>query len=133
MTMHLHHPALSLSGKKKGKKKFATSAAKQRQIELAKSWQENMKQWESMSLRNSTKSKSAMTQSKSISLSPKIPQDRNTRHLPSIDTGVRGAVSSKPSQMYTGSNVIGISLEHKSRLVPVFSAEQAEDIARMRR
>lgn len=133
MSMHLHHPALSLSGKKKGKKKFSSSTAKQRQIELAKSWEENMKQWNSMSLKSPTKSKSTITQSASISLSPKIPVDRNTRHLPSIDTGVKGAVSSKSSQMYTGSNVIGISLEHKSRLVPVFSAEQAEDIARMRR
>lgn len=132
MSMHLHHPSLSLSGKKKGKTKFASSAAKKRQQELSKSWQENMKQWDSMSLRNSKKVKLS-THTPSMQLSPKIPVGRDTRHIPSVDTGIKGAVSSKPPQIYTGTKIIGIGTLHKSNAIPVFSDEEAKDIARMRR
>lgn len=44
-----------------------------------------------------------------------------------------GAVSSKPSQQYTGTEVIGVSVLHKSCLQPVFSKSAAVDIAKMRR
>jgi len=35
--------------------------------------------------------------------------------------------------MYTGSNVVGITILHKSCLQPVFSKEAAIDAAKMRR
>lgn len=41
--------------------------------------------------------------------------------------------TAKPAQVYTGTDVIGISVVHKSCLQPVFSQEQAEDFAKMRR
>ena len=34
---------------------------------------------------------------------------------------------------YTGENLLGIAVMHKSNLVPVFKAQDAVDIARMRR
>jgi hypothetical protein len=46
---------------------------------------------------------------------------------------VTGACSSKPSPTYTGSEMIGITVLHKSCLQPVFSKEAAEDAAKMRR
>lgn len=46
---------------------------------------------------------------------------------------VTGPVSSKPSPTYTGTQVIGIAVMHKSCLQPVFSQEAAEDSAKMRR
>lgn len=41
--------------------------------------------------------------------------------------------SSKKEMKYTGDRLLGIAIMHKSNLVPVFSQEDAEDIARMRR
>lgn len=37
------------------------------------------------------------------------------------------------SGTYTGTEMIGIGVAHKSGLQPVFSQEQAEDLAKMRR
>jgi hypothetical protein len=46
---------------------------------------------------------------------------------------ITGPCSSKPSPTYTGSEIIGITVMHKSCLQPVFSKEAAEDAAKMRR
>ena len=51
----------------------------------------------------------------------------------SLGSFVTGPCSSKPSPVYTGTKVIGVAVLHKSCLQPVFSQEEAEDIARMRR
>jgi len=39
----------------------------------------------------------------------------------------------KPTILYTGTKMVGIATMHKSNSVPVFSDEEAIDIARMRR
>jgi hypothetical protein len=39
----------------------------------------------------------------------------------------------KDNSRYTGDRLIGISLMHKSNLVPVFSKDEATDLANMRR
>jgi hypothetical protein len=39
----------------------------------------------------------------------------------------------KQGPTYTGTKVIGIGVRHKSGLEPIFSKEQAEDLAKMRR
>ena len=44
--MHLDNPALTLTGKKKGKKKFASTDAKRKASELSKEWEELKKKWE---------------------------------------------------------------------------------------
>ena len=44
-----------------------------------------------------------------------------------------GAPKTKQKTSYTGSKIIGIAVLHKSCLQPVFSQEEAIDIARMRR
>lgn len=46
---------------------------------------------------------------------------------------VTGPCSSKPSPVYTGGEIIGITVLHKSCLQPVFNKEAAEDAAKMRR
>lgn len=129
MSMHLHHPALSLNGHKKGKSKWANAEAKKKHDELEKQWQQNMKQWQSMSkpVRYPPARMSAE------SLMPKVPPGRETKYIPSVDSGHTGAVSSKPSPIYTGHKIIGIGTLHKSNAVPVFSDEEAKDMARMRR
>ncbi len=56
----------------------------------------------------------------------------DTRHIPSLDTG-SGIAVKKPIQQYTGDAMIGIGQLHKSNAVPIFSKEDAIDIAKMRR
>lgn len=53
--------------------------------------------------------------------------------IPSLDVWVTGPCSSKPAPTYTGTNILGIAVLHKSCLQPVFSSEEATEIARMRR
>ena len=48
-------------------------------------------------------------------------------------TNIVGPVSSKPSPTYTGENIIGIAVLHKSCLQPIFNKQAAEDVAKMRR
>jgi len=50
----------------------------------------------------------------------------------SIQTSM-GACTKKPSPTYTGTEVVGIAVMHKSCLQPVFSQEEAEQSAHMRR
>jgi hypothetical protein len=127
--MHLHHPSLTLNGKRRGKQKWASAAAKKQHEELAQSWNNNMKQWQSMS-----KVSFAPKPSSAEALRPKYPPGREPRkHIPSIDSKQKGAISSKPVQMYTGNKVMGVTIVHKSCLQPVFNQQEAIDAASMRR
>ena len=64
---------------------------------------------------------------------PTMRQDSlDYKKIPSkVTTG--GSTAAKNSPVYTGSEVKGISLVHKSGFMPVFSQEQAVDFANMRR
>ena len=44
--MHLHHPSLSLSGKRKGKVKFRNAEEARKARELDASWKELQKKWD---------------------------------------------------------------------------------------
>jgi hypothetical protein len=48
-----------------------------------------------------------------------------------LDTG--GVAPAAVRKVYTGTKILGIGTLHKSNAVPVFSDEEAQDIARMRR
>lgn len=62
------------------------------------------------------------------------PYRRETPHIPSHDSGYKGAVTTKRnSSVYTGDAMIGIASMHKSNLVPVFKEQDAVDISHMRR
>jgi hypothetical protein len=129
MTMHLHHPSLNLNGKRKGKQKFASAEAKQKQLALQNEWEINQQKWAAMS-----KPITKRVVFKSTQLSPDIPTNRTANsHIPSLDTGVTGPVTIKQSQKYTGDKILGIGTMHKSNAVPIFSDEQAKDISKMRR
>lgn len=61
-----------------------------------------------------------------------VPPERSVRkHASHVTPG--GEASARPSPQYTGDAVLGISTLHKSNAVPVFSREDAVDIAKMRR
>ena len=57
---------------------------------------------------------------------------RLTNHIPSLDTG-KGIAVKKEVQQYTGDAMIGIGQLHKSNAIPIFQAEDAIDISKMRR
>ena len=129
--MHLEGPWLSTTGKKKGKKKFASAEHARKARELDESWKELLKrQGVEQEERKRSRGLSAPSLSSSYSLT--IPEGRNTTaHIKSVDTG--GNATLKPAKIYTGTKVKGIATMHKSNAVPVFSDEEAVDIARMRR
>jgi hypothetical protein len=126
MTMHLCHPALSTTGKKKGKKKWATAEQKKQAEELAQQWDLLKKKYESKSTLPLTKTQQSMQHKIKY-------RGSDSAKIPSLDTGIKGAVSCRPTPQYTGNNILGISIVHKSCLQPVFNQEQAKDFASMRR
>lgn len=62
----------------------------------------------------------------------RTPIGRESVALPSLDTG-QGNTAKRESQHYTGDKMLGIGVLHKSNSVPIFKAEDAHDISRMRR
>ena len=129
--MHLEGPWLSTTGKKKGKKKFASAEHARKAREQEESWKELQKRW-GVEAEEKKRSRAMSAPSLSSSYSLKIPEGRNTTaHLKSVDTG--GNASLKPAKVYTGTKVKGIATMHKSNAVPVFSDEEAIDISKMRR
>ena len=60
------------------------------------------------------------------------PPGRETKHIPSLDTGLGNATKASP-KVYTGDKVLGIATLHKSNAVPVFKKEEAVEISSMRR
>lgn len=126
--MHLHHPSLSLTGKKKGKIKFRNSEEARKFRELDASWKELQKKW-NIDLEEKRRSRALKSETLQYNLS--IPEGRSTRHIPSRNTG--GNATLAPTKIYTGTKVKGIATMHKSNAVPVFSDEEAIDISKMRR
>jgi len=127
MTMHLLPPMYSTTGKKKGKKKWASTESKRLSQELDESWQKTQQKWTVMS-----KSKIKPVGQAVKYKMPTVPEGRQVKGV-SLDTGVKGAVTVKQPQHYTGNRLIGITVLHKSCLQPVFSQEQAVEAAQMRR
>ena len=121
--MHMESPALSLIGRKKGKKKFSSSAAKQNALALAAEWEAKKIEWAEMS--KPSKKPVVKTVVKAAPI--------EAAKIKSLNTWITGAVGSKPSPQYTGTKMLGIGTLHKSNAVPVFSQEEAIDISSMRR
>lgn len=124
MTMHLEGPWLSLSGKRKGKQKFRNATEARKARELAQEWEQKQAEWKAMS-----KPVPKSFTVKKVSSAP-VAQPQK---IPSLNSWVTGAVSSKQNQQYTGTKMLGIGTLHKSNAVPVFSDDEAKDISRMRR
>jgi hypothetical protein len=130
MSFHLHHPSLSLNGKKKGKIKFRNAAEAQRARELEASWQELLK---SQGLAAEQRRQRRAMSAEPLEYKLTAPAGRETQHIASRDTGHSGAVRTKDIPQYTGTKILGIGTMHKSNAVPVFSDEEAIAISSMRR
>ena len=130
--MTLAHPALSTVGRRKGKKKFASSAAAKAHRELAAEWERKQAEWASLTV--GAKPAKVVKLATGTVKSPVVTSTaRQTERGSSLNSWVTGAVASKPTQQYTGDQVLGIAVMHKSCLQPVFNAQAAVDIAKMRR
>jgi len=131
MTMHLAHPSLSLSGRKRGRVKFRNAEEARRARELEASWKELQTKW---GVEAEAKRQRRAMAAEPLQYSLSTPTGRDTGHaIPSRDTGHAGAVAAKQPMQYTGTRVKGIGTMHKSNAVPIFSDEEARDISTMRR
>lgn len=130
MSMHLHHPALSYNGKKKGKVKFRNAEEARKARELDASWKELQKKWE-VDAEEKRRSRAMKAEPLSTSYLTTPHGRAGTSHIPSRDTG--GNATLKAPKVYTGTKVKGIATMHKSNAVPVFSDEEAIEISKMRR
>lgn len=124
--MHLLPAMYTTTGKKKGKQKWASAEAKQRAEKLQAEWQANLKKWGVTATKKSSKPTTL------LSSGPKVPPGRETARIESRDTGWVPCVKTA-DQTYTGTKVKGIGTLHKSNGVPIFSDDEAKDIAKMRR
>jgi hypothetical protein len=129
MTMHLAHPSLSMGGKRKGKVKFRNSAEAQKARELDTSWKELQKKWD---VEAEDKKRKRALAAEPLAYELSAPVGRTTsNHIPSRVTA--GGSTSSVHKVYTGTKILGIGTMHKSNAVPIFSDEQAVEIATMRR
>ena len=129
MSMHLHHPSLSLNGKKRGKVKFRNADEARKARELDASWKELLKN-QGLALEEKRRSR-AMKAEPLIYKLTGVTDRAGTAHIPSRNTG--GNATLAAPKVYTGTKVKGIATMHKSNAVPVFSDEEAIEISRMRR
>lgn len=130
MTMHLEGPWLSTTGKKKGKQKFRNADEARKARELDESWKELQKKW---AVEVEDKKRKRAMSAETLSYKLTTPVGRTTsNHIPSLNSGA-GVATLAPAKVYTGDKIKGIGTMHKSNAVPIFSDEQAQDIAKMRR
>jgi hypothetical protein len=127
--MHLHHPSLSLNGKKKGKAKFRNADAARKSRELDESWKELQKRW---GIEAEEKKRNRALAAPPLKTKSKIYIRDTGPKIPSLNSGL-GVATMAPPKVYTGTKVKGIATMHKSNAVPIFSDEEAIEISRMRR
>lgn len=126
MTMHIEGPWLSTTGKKKSKQKFRTAKQAASARANAESWQQLLEKYDVKPNKKHTNKPTGVLSSS--------PSYRRTvfDDAKSLDSGVGIAV--KPAnKVYTGENMLGISVLHKSNGIPVFRDEDIKDISKMRR
>lgn len=130
MTMHLEGPWLTTTGKRKGKRKWASAEQKRKAESLAQEWANKQAEW--AKFKPFSSKKVSLPKSGTIpALKP--PPGRETQHFNSLPDSVTGAVACKQIPKYTGDKILGIGTLHKSNAVPIFSGEEAQDISKMRR
>jgi hypothetical protein len=130
MTMHLEGPWLSTTGKKKGKKKFASAEHKRKAEQLDESWKELQKKW-GIEVEEKKRKRAMISEVWKPDTKSYTRYGTDVKHPSLPFTG--GPCPKVPDKVYTGTMIKGIGTMHKSNAVPVFSNEEAEDIAKMRR
>ncbi len=122
--MHLEGPWLSTTGKKKGKQKFRNAEQARKAREQAEAWQDLLKRHGVTPGKKKPKVVPLPTQQTHMR--------RETPYIPSLPF-TAGPCTKPEQKVYTGTKIKGIGTMHKSNAVPIFSDEEAIDIAKMRR
>ncbi len=118
-----------MTGKRKGKKKFRNADEARTARELDNDWKELQKKW---GVEQEEKKRSRAMRAEPLTYKLSAPAGRSTStHIPSRVTA--GGSTAPVHKVYTGTKILGIGTMHKSNAVPIFSDEEAQDIARMRR
>ena len=130
MSMHLEGPWLSTTGKRKGKQKFASAEHARKAREQEESWKELMKRW-AVEAEDKKRKRGLEAPTMNPVVNKPFVRDTGPRINSLPFTG--GPCLKTPDKVYTGTMIKGIGTMHKSNAVPVFSDEQAQDIAKMRR
>ena len=126
MSMHLEGPWLSTTGRRKSKRRFRTAEAAAQARANAAAWQEMLDRY---GVRPAKRGERIETVRLPTALPP---VRRETPVIPSRDSGM-GQATAAPSKVYTGEAMLGVATMHKSNSVPVFRAEDAVEISKMRR
>jgi len=129
MSMHMAHPALSTTGKRRGKQKWASSEQKQQAQKLDAEWNELMKKW-GADQRERERARGLRAATYKPPVNPRLAEARS---IPSLPDQHVGAVTVKQTPQYTGDKIVGIGTMHKSNAVPIFSDQEAKEISSMRR
>ena len=137
MTMHLEGPYLTTTRyTQRPHKKWASAEQKRRAESDAAAWTEltqrlarSAPQFSGRPVTDPAMPRGAF---KPLKLSPAYPPGREPQAIPSRDSGV-GVAARRDAPVYTGDKIKGIGTLHKSNAVPVFTDEEAVDLAHMRR
>ena len=133
MTMHLEGPWLTTTGKIRSKRrKFASAEAAARDRELRAEWQQRQQEWAKAAPHFATQPSRAVLLT-APRISPQYPPGREPEAIPSRPDTPGAVAARPPDKIYTGTAMKGIGVLHKSNSVPIFTDEEAVDIARMRR
>lgn len=128
--MHLEGPWLSTTGKKKGKKKFASAEHARKARELEESWKALQKKW-AAELDDKRKARAMAAPTMNPVVNKPFVRDTGPKINSLPFTG--GPCLKSPDKVYTGTAIKGIGTMHKSNAVPIFTDEQAVEISKMRR
>jgi hypothetical protein len=126
---HLLPPMYSTTGKKKGRQKYASAEHKRQAESQSAEWQKKLSEFNNLSPTIKVTKNSMPMLNKSL---PRIPVTRQTPHIESLVTNW-GPCLKVEDKKYTGTEVLGIAVQHKSCLQPIFNQESAKDSASMRR
>jgi len=131
MSMHLEGPWLSTTGKRKGKVKFRNADEARKARELEEDWKTLQKKWGI----EQEQRKQTRAMKTPIYQPPKLTyRGMDAPRIPSLNNGIDSASATKAeAKVYTGTKIKGIGTMHKSNAVPIFSDDEARDIAHMRR
>lgn len=141
MTMHLEGPWMTTTKySKRPHKKWASAEAKAKAEREAQEWEQLQRSWAKLKPRfsNSTVTKGDPRMPsgafRPLKTGPIYPPGREPKEVIPSRSDTPGAVAARPAdKVYTGNKIKGIGTMHKSNAVPIFSDDEAQDIAHMRR
>jgi hypothetical protein len=122
-------PSFSTTGKKKGKQKFSSAAAKQQHMSLDQEWAMLKKKH---GVAEEERKRARAMNAEPLRYNIAAPAQRSTAHIPSRGDGI-GNATLAPQKVYSGSEMIGVGQLHKSNAIPIFKQADAVDLANMRR